>query len=133
MRPCTMAEREGGRRLSILIVDDQVELAKLFAELLGELGHDARVCHDGDTAETLIAAAPPDVVFLDLGLPPSDGYTVAEHLTRSGYPTVVVSISGRIPNGERSRAAGIAHHLLKPFTADAVIDILARCGSRRSS
>lgn len=128
-----MAEREDERRLKILVVDDQIEIAQLFAELLGALGHDADLCHDGDTALAKAAAAPPDVVFLDLGLPPSGGYAVARELTSAQRPPVVVAISGRHPDDDRSRASGIAHHLLKPFTAESVIDILGRCGVQKSS
>jgi CheY-like chemotaxis protein len=128
-----MAEREGQARLKILVVDDHVEIAQLFAELLGQLGHDADLCHDGDTAIAKVAAARPDVVFLDLGLPPSDGYSIARQLSRADRPPLVVAISGRRPDDDRSRAAGIAHYLLKPFTAESVLDILTRCGPSRSS
>lgn len=112
--------------LRILIVDDHVEIANVFAELLAELGHRAEVCHDGPGAVARAIAAPPDVAFVDIGLPEIDGYEVARRLRSEVSPVpTVIAMTGRLPDPERSRDAGFTGLLLKPFELDTVVTVLA--------
>ena len=60
-------------RLSILVVDDNVDAALLLKMLLASLGHTVRVAHDGPSALVQVADFTPDLAFLDIGLPVMDG------------------------------------------------------------
>src|SRR5262249_5161320 len=64
----------------ILVVDDNVDAADSLALLLGMEGHDVRVAHDGPAALAAAEAEPPDLVFLDIGMPVMNGYDVARRL-----------------------------------------------------
>ncbi len=48
--------------------------------LLKTLGHRVNVAHSGQAALERVQQEPPDVVFLDLGMPGMDGYEVARRL-----------------------------------------------------
>ena len=105
--------------LRVLVVDDNVDTAGLFAMLLRMWGHEVRTSHDGPSALALAAEFRPDAVLLDIGLPRMDGFEVAEQLR--AHPDfagiLIVGSSGYSRESDRRRAAevGIDLYLVKPF------------------
>jgi PAS domain S-box-containing protein len=106
------------RKRAILVVDDNRDAADSLAELLGALGHDQRVAYDGPTALRLAVDCRPDLVLLDIGMPQMDGYEVARRLRALDLQPqpVLVALTGYGQEADRqkSRLAGIQHHLVKP-------------------
>ncbi len=119
-------------RLRVLIVEDQADAAASLAELLQLWGYAVEVAPDGAAACAAAAVRCPDVVLLDIGLPGLDGYAVAGRLRRLAGcgDALIVALSGYGGEEElqRSRAAGIDHHLVKPLDVDALDRLLARAG-----
>ena len=116
-----------GRRLRVLVVDDNVDAAAMIAELVREHGHDVRIVHDGLSALAVAEEQHPEVVFLDIGLPGMDGYEVARRLRASGHcPTELVALTGYGQESDRrlAAAAGFTEHLVKPAHPDAVLGLL---------
>ena len=105
-----------GRPLSVLIVDDHRDGAEVLALLLDSVGHRATVVRTGPEALAAAARDRPDAVLLELRLPGLDGWEVARRLKAGGCPARLVALTtcGRPEDRERSRAAGIDLHLLKP-------------------
>ena len=105
--------------LRVLVVDDNVDTAGIFAMLLRMWGHEVRTTHDGPSALDLAAEFRPDAVLLDIGLPRMDGFEVAEQLR--AHPDfariLIVGSSGYSRESDRRRAAevGIDLYLVKPF------------------
>jgi len=60
------------------------DAAEALVEALEMLGHELRVAFDGASALTVSAEWPPDLIFLDIGLPGMDGYDVAREISRRG-------------------------------------------------
>ncbi len=117
-----------GRR--ILVVDDNVDAARLMADALEIVGHDTRVAHDGPSALEVAEEFQPDAALLDLGLPLMDGYEVAERLSGSavGRRPILVAVTGygQVSDQERSRAAGFDAHVVKPVDVPRLIGLLDR-------
>jgi two-component system CheB/CheR fusion protein len=114
--------------LRVVLVDDNVDGVESLADLIGMLGHDVRVAHDGPTGIHLAREFDPDLVLLDIGLPGMDGYEVARRLRgQSGSRARLVAVSGY--GGEedrtRSRAAGCEQHLVKPVDFQVIQALLA--------
>ncbi|MDD9206557.1 response regulator, partial [Georgenia sp. 10Sc9-8] len=63
-------------RLRVVVVEDEVPLARLVASYLDREGFDVRITGDGDAAITLVREWNPGVAVLDLGLPGRDGVEV---------------------------------------------------------
>jgi CheY-like chemotaxis protein len=114
----------------ILVVDDNVDAADSLALLLGMEGHDVRVAHDGPSALAAVEADPPDLVFLDIGMPVMNGYDVAERLRqRPGLEhlrLVAMTGWGQEEDRRRSQEAGFDHHLVKPVEPNALHQLLAQ-------
>ncbi len=58
---------------TVLIVEDEADLAVSCARLLRRAGYEATIAPDGDTALRLLEAELPDLVLTDLRLPGADG------------------------------------------------------------
>ena len=72
----------------------------------------------------------PEVILLDIGLPAIDGYAVAVHLRQEAVcrDTIIIAVTGYGQDGDRqrSREAGIDHHLLKPVSSASLLSLLSR-------
>ena len=117
------------RGARILLVDDNQDWARSVADLLGMLGHDVRVAHDGPQALRVVEQFTPTLCLLDIGLPVMDGYELARHLRAlpqlSGVPLVAVTGYGEPSAVQRSTEAGFKAHLVKPVPLD-VLEKVAR-------
>jgi CheY-like chemotaxis protein len=113
----------------ILVVDDNLDAAESLALMLRLEGHEVRVAHDGSTALATVEADPPDVVFLDIGMPVMDGYEVARRLRQQPGLDHVLLVAltgwGQEEDRQRSQEAGFDHHLTKPAEPEAVHQLLA--------
>ena len=108
----------GLQKRSVLVVDDNADSASSMATLLRMVGHDVEIEHDGPAALTRIAAAVPDIVLLDIGLPGMSGYEVARHLRArpegQGLRIFAMTGYGHEEDRKRSLEAGFDGHLVKP-------------------
>jgi two-component system CheB/CheR fusion protein len=106
------------RKLHILVVDDNIDVAEVMAELIRVAGHRTDVAHDGPAAIAAVRAQNPDVVLLDIGLPGMDGYEVArrlrEELGNTAPLIVALTGYGRESDALRTKMAGFSYHLVKP-------------------
>jgi CheY-like chemotaxis protein len=78
--PSTMGVDDAPATRDILVVDDQPDCTASLAMLLRLRGHEVRIARDGPSALEEVTRRPPEVVFLDLGLPGMSGYDVARQL-----------------------------------------------------
>jgi CheY-like chemotaxis protein len=117
----------GGETLRVLIVDDNVDMARGLARLVKLLGHDVQIAHDGLTGLETARSFRPDVVVLDIGLPGLDGYQVARQLRTEGCgkDVRIIAVTGYGHDGDRTRAleAGFDEHLVKPIEFRALVTL----------
>jgi signal transduction histidine kinase len=116
--------------LRILVVDDYVDGAQTLALLLGLIGHEVHVAHDGPAALEAAAGFRPDVVLLDIGLPGGmDGYEVARRVRAQPdlEDVVLVALTGHGGERERGRAreAGFSAFFVKPVHVEALCQLLS--------
>jgi PAS domain S-box-containing protein len=115
--------------LRVLLVDDNADSADGLAMLLDMQGHQTRVAYDGKTALETAKVFRPDVALLDIGMPLMDGYELARRLRAAPETkdTLLIAMTGwgQEEDHRKSREAGFAHHLLKPFEPSAVEKLLA--------
>jgi two-component system CheB/CheR fusion protein len=114
------------------VVDDNVDAAESTALLLGFLGHEVQVTHDGRSALEAVRRFRPEVVLLDIGLPGMNGYDVARALRAlpesRGVVVAAVTGYGQEEDHQLSREAGIDHHLTKPLAPSALASFMAASG-----
>ena len=81
---------------TVLIVDDHDGFRRLARKVLEQGGFNVvGEAADGAGVLPAVAALKPDVVLLDVVLPDSDGFAIAERLRSEGTPPIVVLTSSR--------------------------------------
>lgn len=117
-----------GRALRLLVVDDNVDAAQMLGLYLEELGHVVAIEYGAIQALARAKTERPDVCLLDIGLPEMDGTELARRLKAQPETShaVLVAITGYGQEGDRQkvRAAGFAHHFVKPVDASALGTLL---------
>ena len=119
--------RRGAR---VLVVDDNADAADMLAELLRHAGYEVRVASDGPAAMEALDSFAPELALLDIGLPGMDGYELAGHLRFDPrlprLRLVALTGYGRDPDRARALATHFDEHLVKPVTAERVLEVAAR-------
>ena len=116
--PGTLDPREGRRAIiaavQVLLVEDDDTIASALAEALAR--ERFAVTRAGSGGEAL-AAAPADVVLLDLGLPDMDGLDVCRRLRERSAATAIIVITARGEEADRviGLELGADDYLVKPF------------------
>jgi PAS domain S-box-containing protein len=106
------------RRRRVLIADDNEDAAASLSLLLGSMGHEIKVVHDGMAAVEEAEVFQPEVVIVDIDMPKLDGYQVAQILKTRPWAqeTLLIAVTGwaQEPERERGRRSGFDAHLIKP-------------------
>jgi len=117
-----------GRTLRILVVEDELVVAKMFVMLLELWGHTVQAVHDGIAALAVGQTFRPEVVLCDIGLPGMDGYELARQLRQQEglNKSVLIAITGygQEEDLRRAQEAGFDHHLIKPVDPAALAKLL---------
>ncbi|HEY7330498.1 MAG TPA: response regulator [Gemmataceae bacterium] len=118
-----------GKRLRILIIEDNRDAADTLSLLLNHLGHEARVAHTGPEGVDSVKQLPPDVVLCDIGLPGMDGYEASRQIRRlpgmANALLIAITGYGQESDVQRSREAGMNYHFLKPIDPFQLHQLLA--------
>lgn len=111
---------------SVLVVDDEPNIALSLEYLMNEQGFEVRVARDGEAAIAALQESCPDVVLLDVMMPGKDGYEVCQ-LIRStpeweNIRVIMLTAKGRSIEQEKGLALGADDYITKPFSTREVIE-----------
>ncbi len=108
----------------ILIVEDEVQLARLMELELDHEGYAVKVSHNGREALELLKEEEFDLVLLDIMLPEMDGIEVCGRLRKfSDIPVIMVTAKDAVPEKVEALDTGADDYITKPF---AIEELLAR-------
>ena len=105
---------------SILIVEDEVDIANLISFNLERAGYSVDMAHDGNEGLQRILKEQPDLVILDLMLPSMDGYQVLKEMQRDtrthSIPVLMLTAKGQTEDRIKGLESGADDYLTKPFS-----------------
>ncbi|NMR32186.1 response regulator transcription factor [Crystallibacter degradans] len=112
----------------VLVVEDEVTLARVVEKYLRKFGLEVSVCHDGANAVEAVRAFTPDVLVLDLGLPGMDGIEVCRRV-RTFSDCHVLMLTARDDEVDKvvGLSVGADDYMTKPFSQR---ELLARVQAR---
>ena len=114
----------------VLVVDDDLALAKAVAKELKKAGYRVETAADGFEAGSKVRTFKPDLLVLDLGLPGIDGFEVMKSLRSdpSSRNIKVIVITGRVKGDVRTmaRQAGAEAVIFKPVNMTRLMKHVAR-------
>jgi len=102
---------------SLLIVEDEPDLAHLAADYLRAAGYAVQLCADGAAALASIRRAPPQLIVLDLMLPSLDGLTLCREIRKFSSVPIVMT-TARVQELDRllGLETGADDYLCKPYS-----------------
>jgi DNA-binding response OmpR family regulator len=104
---------------TVLVVDDQRELAELVQRALEQEGFDVVIADSGEAGLEIARAHRPDLIVLDLGMPGIDGLEVCRELRadprQRRLPILVLSARASEADRVLGLETGADDYLVKPF------------------
>jgi CheY-like chemotaxis protein len=120
-------EREGAKRKTLLLVDDEVMVCRGLAALLRARGYEVELVHDGRAALERLDGDPlPDLVLLDYDMPNLDGRQVVDHLRsndRTRRLPVLMATASAVDLGQLQTVSGVLH---KPYPRQVLFELISR-------
>lgn len=119
--------------MHVLIAEDNPDGRATLCTLLKLLGHKVETAEDGVAAVERALASPPEVAFIDIGLPRLNGYQVAQRLRAAlGRDIFLIAYTAYNQPEDRRRAfaAGVDAYLVKPVDVaelDHWLAVAGRC------
>jgi two-component system, OmpR family, response regulator MprA len=110
--------------MKILIIEDDVNIARLIELELGYEGYQVHVAHDGNQGIDLFKKEQPELVLLDIMLPGLDGVEVCKRLRAiSKIPIIMLTAKDGVQDRVVGLDSGADDYLTKPFATE---ELLAR-------
>jgi PAS domain S-box-containing protein len=113
----------------VLVVDDNSDAATSLALLLEMEDCEVRTAADGEEALEQVQTFKPEIIFMDLAMPRLDGVTATRRIRAlpqcQGVRIVALTGWGQATDRQRTRDAGMDHHLIKPVSLDILRSVLA--------
>lgn len=110
---------------TILVIEDEPEIAELLATHIRTAGYAVRVIDRGLVGLTHAQKDPPSLILLDLMLPDVDGLEVCRELQRSsstaGIPVIMVTARGEDSDIVTGLELGASDYVTKPFSSKVLI------------
>ena len=101
----------------VLIVEDEIKIARLVRDYLHQAGFDVLEASDGLSALSLARAEKPDMILLDLGLPGMDGLDVTRRLrATSAVPIIMLTARSEETDRVVGLELGADDYVIKPFS-----------------
>jgi len=108
----------------ILMIEDDLELAEILTEYLGQFGFEVVTEDDPFKAVSILKLEPFDLVILDLTLPGMDGLEVCEAIReRQDIPIIISSARSDVTDKVKALELGADDYITKPFS---LRELLAR-------
>lgn len=114
----------------VLVVEDSNVLQMYYRQIFAKLpGYQVSFTRNGRQAlDHIESSGMPDVVVLDINMPVMDGLEFLGHFKgqrqRTPARVIIVTTEGREDDYKRGLEAGASAYLKKPFTPEALIELL---------
>ena len=100
----------------VLIVEDEISIAKMIAMNLKVAGYETKMFHDGrEAAEALEEERAYDIALLDVMLPGMDGFSLFEIVRSYEIPVIFLTAKDDINSKIQGLQGGAEDYIVKPF------------------
>ncbi|MBW1896775.1 MAG: response regulator, partial [Deltaproteobacteria bacterium] len=124
------AIQEARRRLSILIVEDNIINQKVASAMLTKRGHRLTLASNGREALETLAAESFDLILMDVQMPEMDGIAATKRIREKekveGGHVPIVAMTARAMKGDRQEclAAGMDDYISKPIREKTLFSLI---------
>ncbi|CAB1064286.1 hypothetical protein D1BOALGB6SA_9078 [Olavius sp. associated proteobacterium Delta 1] len=126
----TTSAKEVEKKKKILVVEDSSTTRKVIVLTLKQQGYTVIDAKDGLEALSKLNETRPDLILLDIILPNMDGYKVLSIIKENpdfgDIPVIMLTSKNGILNKMKSKVAGSAAYLTKPFEPAQLVETIER-------
>ena len=120
--------------VSVLIVEDDRNIAELLQMYLEKEGYAVTIAHDGGDGLSKFRAQKPGLVLLDVMMPVMDGWQVCKAIrAESQTPIIMLTAKGEVEDKVQGLRSGADDYVTKPFEMKEILArveaVLRRTGS----
>jgi len=109
----------------VVLVEDETNIAEAIRFLLGREGWRVETLANGGNAASVIRAAKPDLVMLDVMLPGKTGFEILAELrsdaSLEGLPVLMLTARGQARDREMAMQVGVSRFMTKPFSNEEML------------
>ncbi|MFA5047485.1 MAG: response regulator [Patescibacteria group bacterium] len=125
------------KKISILIVEDDIFLADLYRTKFELEGFKVVVAYDGEKGLEMAKKNKPDVILLDLVLPKMSGFTILENLRSTAEfkdcPIILLTNLSQKSDVEKGIKMGASDYLIKAhFMPSEVVDKIKKLANKKN-
>jgi two-component system, OmpR family, alkaline phosphatase synthesis response regulator PhoP len=109
---------------TIVIIDDEVNIAASMCRCVEVTGHTSHVAYDGNAGLTMVKDLLPDLVLLDVGLPGMDGLEVCKQIRQAQLPVaphIIIMTAKAQDRDYLINEIGADDYLPKPYSPQELI------------
>jgi two-component system, OmpR family, alkaline phosphatase synthesis response regulator PhoP len=110
---------------TILVVEDDREIARVLRSYLEQAGYKVYVAYDGNTALHMLVREHPELVILDLMLPDKDGLDITRHVRSEPMlaKTYILMLTARVDDTDKivGLEIGADDYVTKPFNPREIV------------
>lgn len=123
-----ITEVKSVRHLTILVADDEKEIAELITIHLEKEGYNVLIASDGAEALKMVEKKVVHLAILDIMMPKMDGYEVTQKI-RENYQMPIIFVSAKTSDFDKVKGLviGADDYMTKPFTP---IELVARVNAQ---
>jgi len=122
---------------TIMTVDDSATIRKMVSWTLKGAGHDVMEASDGVEALRALTARAADIVISDINMPNMDGIELTRQLRAlpsfARTPIILLTTESDAEKKAQGRAAGATGWIVKPFSQDQLLAIVAKVLAARAA
>jgi two-component system alkaline phosphatase synthesis response regulator PhoP len=124
----TDTSRPAAMKRTILIIEDDAQVAEMIAAMLGRHGYDTVITHDGVEAISKLMGGGADMIVLDIMMPFFSGYWYCDVFKKNpathDIPVVIISALDKKRDIEKGLKLGADAYVTKPFTEDGLVNTI---------
>ena len=133
--PQATASAPLARKLSVLLIEDNLVNQKLALRLLEQMGYRADLASNGLEALQSVKRQIYDVVLMDVQMPEMDGLEASRRITQDKNPEDrprIIAMTANAMQGDREMclAAGMDDYIAKPIRVDLLVEALMNTAKR---
>lgn len=109
--------------INILIIEDDVNIAKMIKATLSIVNYNGFCCYNGKDGVEKTMKNEYDLILLDVMLPEMNGFEVMENIRSCGTPVIFLTAVQDVADKVKGLRLGAEDYIVKPFEA---LELLAR-------
>ncbi len=124
-------------RILIACIDDSPAICQAMENIITNAGYQFVSEKDGLRAIAMLLSRKPDLIFLDLVMPNSNGYEICSQLRKLSYfrhtPIIILTGNDGIVDRVRAKMVGSTDFMNKPVQEDLVVETINKCLKQKVS